>query len=595
MDDLKKQLGQLFDSKKKRVISEQNMRLVGEALRDILSEHGLGIGVMVAYLHGLKVGHIPIIKGDSDKVLRKQSETIHEKGKDDYIFAHIPVRGISSDKAELKKRGIMNEKADPIEYIYHEDGLIGVFSFDLEKMNQECGESFDEKDILTILINLGVVGILIPTNVNNRQIQFKDNEAKTIIEKSREKIYVKSDRSLNENALFLPKKYNSPKVKNFILNVIRYKGPCNYCSVKALNPLEATIHSTPPNETEPEGQLRATVRNYQFGFTFAPFGDPNDVCHFLAWDFPHIHEQVKNMDPQWYSFSDLIKLVTIINRDIAKFCEAYRMKKLPSIKGVCNHWAGNSIYHQHFQFFNLPEIPVLGRQPVKDVAKIEGIVVRRLDWPMPVYEISSSIEHSDQIMSVADSVARIWEFINKGYDLSYGNGIRIKNYTQNIFVTQEKGSIRAFFIPRHRNKISATWYSTDGKVNIKKKNIGVLETLGYFVIDSSGDFEALNRMGPTDRNNCGEFLLSKIAPFQESDEFESKLSGLVSPELEQFNHRLNDAINDGVEILRLMNEIRASSLFPEQQLYLLSKGNDHLKIVSPDNTYDKQTLQDMVG
>ena len=99
-----------------------------------------------------------------------------------------------------------------------------------------------------------------------------------------------------------------------------------------------------------------TVRNYQLGFTFAPVGKPEEVCHFLAWDFPHINDVVMSMEPHAASFSDLVTLVQVINDDIRQFCrtDKRRPPEPGPIYGVCNHWAGNTIYHQHYQFFQLP-------------------------------------------------------------------------------------------------------------------------------------------------------------------------------------------------------------------------------------------------
>ena len=123
----------ILEERYSSIIYERNMQLVGEALRDILSEHGIGVALLVAHLHGLKVGHIPQVADNSGQDL-KQVEIIHDRN-DRYTFVHVPVRVIRTDKNELIKRGIMNKKADPTGFIYHEDGLISNFSFDLDTMN----------------------------------------------------------------------------------------------------------------------------------------------------------------------------------------------------------------------------------------------------------------------------------------------------------------------------------------------------------------------------------------------------------------------------------------------------------------------------
>ena len=69
-------------------------------------------------------------------------------------------------------------------------------------------------------------------------------------------------------------------------------------------------------------------------------------------------------------------------------------------------------------------------------------------------------------MAVADRVAREWQILSEGEDLSYGNGITIKNHTQNIFVTTDGEQLSAVFIPRDRTKIDT---SKKGNLIQKKK------------------------------------------------------------------------------------------------------------------------------
>jgi len=481
---------------------------------------------------------------------------------------------------------------------YHEDGLIGTFSFDLDALNRHCKGSFFEDDISIILDHLAREGIVVPANLNNRQIQFKDIDAKRTIEQSKQKVYVKFDRPLKTEDLILPKRYNSPEVRDFILNTIHYKSACNYCSAKALNPLEATIHSTPVNAREPHGELRSTVRNYQFGFTFAPFGDPNTLCHFLAWDFPHINDVVMNMDPQWYSFSDLIKLVTVINRDIAAFCKEYKIENVPTVSGVCNHWAGNSIYHQHYQFFMLTDIPVLTRGIQSDITQVNDVLVRRLDWAMPVYEITSDKNDDEDVTFVADEVAKHWDALNEGYDYSYGNGIRITNYTQNIFVTQAGGKTRAIFVPRFRSKLNAT--GAHSQYRIEKNNMGVLETLGYFLIDGVSDFQRLEKLQASERNELGTAWLAEIAPPETSiSGFEKQLCVELTTEVVAYNNKLGNASNHPTiesrrdHLLEEMSLIKTDrNLGQEQRLYLLREVNKLLFNNNPNDVFDDVALQD---
>lgn len=603
MDELKRKLTNLSNQHYHQATREDNMHKVSLALQDILSEYGLGIALMAAYLHGLEVGHIPTqLNGEDGKPAQKSFEMIHEAGKDEYKFVRVAAREMRKNTDELKRRGIMNKKADPVAYIYHEDGLVGVFSFNLGRFNETAEVQLEKQDIVRILAHLHRTGALIPANVHNRQIQFKDASAQETIARSGDKVYVRSEQPLpGINQLSLPKEYDTRAIKQFILDSIRFKGPCNYCSIRTLNPLEATIHSTPRDiHREPEGRARSTVRNYQFGFTFAPFGDPETACHFLAWDFPHIHEQVLNMDPQWYSFSDLITLVRVINLDIENFCKQANIKDIPTISGVCNHWAGNSIYHQHYQFFHLPVLPVLSKnRGAREIAGANGVRVYRLAWEMPVYEIRASVHQREAAILVAESVARIWEQLNdeayeeeERYDLSYGNGIKIKKYTQNTFVTIEGEEIRALFVPRHRSRLNAVYPLADRNKQLRKNNLGVLESLGYFIIDDKEEFNLLKELSPSERNECARSWLAQATPPYEEEAFEGRLRKLItSAFVHDFSKRLNSARNDVSRVLNIQKEIQEAGIAAEERRYLLRLVDSLYKQISPGHAAHEESFQ----
>lgn len=628
MPTLQEALERLFNSESCRLISETNMEIVGEMLRDVLAEHGIGVAVNVAHLHGLKIGHIPIVEGE------KQIETVPDASSPDrgdaFLFVHIPIRRIRGNKAELRRLRIMNPKADPVEFIYHEEGLIGTFSFDLNAINAGGRGPYTVADISTILRHLELQSILIRADVNNRQIQFKNTASKRLIERSRRPVYVKIDSDhLREDAIILPQRYEP--LRSIIWDTIQYKSSCNYCSVKVLNPREATIHSTPVHAvSEPQGQVRATVRNYRFGFTYAPLGDPRTACHFLAWDFPHINDLVMNMDPQSYSFSDLIKLVSVINSDIREFCVRYDIDgEVAPVSGVCNHWAGNTIYHQHYQFFRLPNIPVLNARPKRTLASLGSVTVTRLDWPMPVYEIQTCPDggsDDENLMFVADMVARHWEDLNADrthhdhdeYDRRYGNGILIKNHTQNIFVTQQEGRTRALFVPRLRldGKLRASAFlevpSPEGtgakraaaeRRMMVKNNLAVLEALGYFVIDDPADLEPLKRVTPEQRNRLGEEWLKAVSPFDGCIEaFEALLAVRLMPQVIHYERQLDAASKlptrreriDG--IVEIFNEIvhlplKAGEPTPAQRRLLLEEANRLLLKISPRDVYAAEKIE----
>lgn len=180
------------------VISKTNMHAVGEDLRDVVATDGLGVAILVAWQHGLRIGHIPLTPNENGEPADIQAEKITDEGCQ-YVYVRVPVRQFRGDKSELVKRGIMNQKADPVWFIYHEDGLVGTFSF-----QKAPGISLSRNDIREILDALAQQGILIRASINNRQIQFKDFGSKRVIEDSGERVYVRVDKPIAKDAIKLP-------------------------------------------------------------------------------------------------------------------------------------------------------------------------------------------------------------------------------------------------------------------------------------------------------------------------------------------------------------------------------------------------------
>ena len=532
------------------IIEMTDMNRVSEELRRIAiaPEAGLGVAILVAWQHGLEIGCIPLARDMGRNVAEPQARVLNTDDDCPYMFVHVPVRKYRSDKHKLVELGIMNPNADPAWFIYHEDGLIGTFSFQNQNLRSVNLSETDIREILEILVQQG---ILMRANINNRQIQFKDLAARKRIEESGEKVYVRvEDRTLDKEVA-LPAELNREEVWNYVVATLKGKSACNYCSVQALIPREVTMHSAHlySHAGQPDDVL-ATVRNYQLGFTFAPFGDPRDVCHFLAWDFPHINDLVMNMEPQAYSFSDLILLVRTINRDIEKFCNDKDNKVDPApepISGACNHWAGNSIYHQHYQFVRIPGIPLLRRAKASQhLITYQGIQVRKFaDWPSPAYLITSAEPGRDEdVMRTADRVAREWHMLSEGEDRYYGNGIAIKNHTQNIFVTTDADRISAIFIPRDRQKINTSRQeigSSRPDYLIQKWNAGVVEMMGYFIIDDGTDFNELAWATAEDRKRLGDSWLSELAPEAEAiGDFEDNICVCLSDAITPYEARIDE-------------------------------------------------------
>ncbi len=551
------------------VISMTDMNKVSEKLRSIATEAGLGVALLVAWQHGLKIGHIPLEYDENKNEKEEQARVIAVSAECPYMFVHVPVRQIRSSKSKLVDRGIMNPHADPSWFVYHEDGLIGAFSFpDL------VSADLTEEDIREILDTLAQQGILMRANINNRQIQFKDLAAKRHIEESGEKVYVRVETQSLEKGR-LPVELNWEDAWNYVVRMLEKRSACNYCSVAELLQHEVTIHSA--RVFSHAGRWKddlATVRNYQLGFTFAPFGDPREVCHFLAWDFPHINDLVMNMEPQAYSFSDLIRLVRSINRGIGEFWGDESDPPEP-IAGFCNHWAGNSIYHQHYQFVRITDLPLMSAFHTAEtiIEYNHAVQVKKFtEWPSPAFLITSSEEDRDQeVMDVADRVAREWRILSEGEDQSYGNGIAIRDHTQNIFVTLINGQINAIFIPRSRAKVDTRDPENliEGKP-IQKKNAGVLEMMGYFVIDDPDEFGRLSKRSssaPRELKDLGERWLSELAPKREMiRDFEDNIRICLSKAVTAYEERIDELPGDSLDDLRLETQVLASSIQHDKNL-----------------------------
>jgi hypothetical protein len=534
-------LNDALDFQFSKVLAIRDTQEANEALRGIMTKHGLGVALLVAWQHGLRVGHIPRSFSPNHDPSIPEVRDIRPDPDCPYTFVHVPVRQYRRSHDKLAEHNLFNPNADPALFVYHEDGLIGTFSFlNLESAN------LTRESIAEILRALAQQGVLVRANMENRQIQFKDLDVKRRIEASGDRVYVRVDlHPLSRSKIRLPTGYEREEVWKCVFDTLEYKFACNYCSVQALSPLEVTINSAHARTQDRSVDEQTTVRNYQLGFTFAPVGDPDDVCHFLAWDFPHISDLVMNMEPQAYSFSDLIRLVKTINRGIAIFCRHNGVQPLPSqISGGCNHWAGNSIYHQHYQFFRLVSLPLLrNSEQSEEVITYQEVQVRKLSsWPIPAFIIRSLRQDGDEdVMKVADSVAREWRMLSQGEDRSFGNEIVIKNHTQNIFVTMEGEQLTAVFIPRLRSKTSTTRAANA----FQKSNAGVLEMMGYFVIDQLKDFAALEQMTGAERKELGDAWLSELAPPEDTvQEFVENVKVCLSTAVDPYEQRIDELLTN---------------------------------------------------
>lgn len=566
-------LSEAIEAHFSKVITMRYTHEANEALRGIMTdpEYGLGVAILVAWQHGLRIGHIRDSLYHAYDPGNPEVRVIGAEQGCPYMFVHVPVRQYRRETDMLVEHGLFNPKPDPALLVYHEDGLVGTFSF----LNPES-ENLAEDDIAEILRALAQQGILVPANVENRQIQFKDLDVKRRIEASGQQVYVRvGHHPLTRQNICLPAGYDSEKKWNYVLKSLQHKFECNYCSAQALSPHEVTINSAHARTQDRHADEQATVRNYQLGFTFAPAGYPDDMCHFLAWDFPHISDLVMNMEPQAYSFSDLISLIRIINRDIARFCRLNGVRIPPvQVAGGCNHWAGNSIYHQHYQFFRIAQLPLLANERSEVLVTYQDVEVRKLSasWHVPAFIIRSLRSGGDEdVIKVADSVAREWRFLSHGEDRSLGNEIVIKDYTQNIFVTIDGDQLTAIFIPRLRSKASTSHADNA----IQKSNAGILEMMGYFVIDEREDFEVLEGMSALERKRLGDSWLSELGPPANTvQEFEENVRICLSTAVDPYEQRIDELLLNRLGDWRTKAQNLLFSFQHDSQLN--SKQREHL-------------------
>jgi hypothetical protein len=82
------------------VISMTDMNKVSEELRRIAADPdlGLGVAILVAWQHGLKIRHIPLERYANRKAKPRQAEVIAASDDCPYVFVHVPIRRIRGDK-----------------------------------------------------------------------------------------------------------------------------------------------------------------------------------------------------------------------------------------------------------------------------------------------------------------------------------------------------------------------------------------------------------------------------------------------------------------------------------------------------------------
>ncbi|HOX57304.1 MAG TPA: hypothetical protein P5205_11715 [Candidatus Paceibacterota bacterium] len=311
--------------------------------------------------------------------------------------------------------------------------------------------------------------------------------------------------------------------------------PCFYCSCPETNPAEVIV--------DLEGPRHGLSRHYSFGFTFAPFGNPLSVVHFLVWDRAR---RPLNMNRVPMTVSDLVKLTREINLSIRTFFAETSICQFPVIDGISNGWAGNTIYHQHFQFFQ-PEhsVPLARGRPLGRKAVIcrDDVTVHRLCWPAPVYRVRADDALNTGL--VGNDLAGIWRLLGGSRKVPYKpfadgytptQGEKVHAHTQNLYVPGCHLGDTAYLMLRDRERINFR-PGAENYVNRarafraqRKDNIGVLEATGTLIVDDAASFQEMKQWTPTDISRQMRMMAAAIAPEERKvAEFENTIRDLFPP------------------------------------------------------------------
>lgn len=475
------------------IITSTDMLLVRRGIEDIARRDGLGIAMTVAWQHGLTSGYIPLTLDDEPPMM-----TTAASAGCPYTFVHVPVRRIRGDTEELVRRRIMNGAPDPSRLGYHEDGIIEARTF-----GGESFASLTAGDVTALLDSLAASGLLVRMEPEDPRIRFVEPGSVARFTAGGEHLFVRDTtkpvRASVEAAL------GGSRSKGLIGEVcgaLQRRSPCFYCSAATLFPREVTVSAL---RCSPEAPRPPLARDYRLGFTFAPVGHPGRFCHFLAWDDPSPGTHIENMDFHPYSFRDLVQLVQTLDDDPTHSGDPAP----PPLWGICNHRAGNTIAHQHFQFFRLPTLPLEdtfrssvggGLQPIASLGPI-GVWTSGTAWPTPAYLIAPLPGTSDDTTQTNTALLEAVDLFTDAW-----RSVRARNITQNLIVTSRDGQTRAIFLPRDRTKID----TRHGEFT--KHNAGALEAAGHFIIDDTDAFQRIANLTSEQRHDLGTGWLTGLAP-----------------------------------------------------------------------------------
>ncbi len=468
-------------------ISDDDTGRVQRQLDQIARTDGLNTAVTLAWQHGLASGYIPLTLADEPP-----ASEIRPTAECPYRFVHVPVRRIRGDTAALVERRIMNGDHDPARLVYHEDGIIDTGIFTDPAFAPLTAENLD-----CVLDSLAHRGLLMPVDRDDPRVRFVEPSSARLYGARYLRRWFVRDLRQSVTAAVKAVLGSSSPVNGLFAATLERRSPCFYCSAATLFPLEVTVSA----RTARGPQL---ARGYRLGFTFAPVGDPGQVRHFLAWDDPAPGEPILNMDLRPHSFSDLVQLVESLDDRTAADAGTP-----PALSGFCNHRAGNTIAHQHYQFLDLDPLPLElafsaalqgGLPPIALLGHV-GVWSIGTGWRAPAYLIAPVPGRAGDRTTTQDALVTAVNLISQAW-ASIGH----EKATQNLFATHRDGQIRAILIPRDRDRTGATYNQ------LTKRNAGALEMMGYFVIDQRSDLDTIQGLPPARRKALGEAWLTALAP-----------------------------------------------------------------------------------
>lgn len=285
------------------------------------------------------------------------------------------------------------------------------------------------------------------------------------------------------------------------------KKPCFYCSCGEMNPHEVVI----------DHKSRGLTDSYRLGFTFSPFGRPDQVVHFLAWNAPEEGSPVSNMTFSPGTYGDLVQLVIEVNKSIRGYFQPQGIRDFPVIDGVHNGWAGNTLYHNHFQFVCMENrIPITLNPTTWWEKRLKNgtVSISRINWPLPVYRIQGELSLQKE---AGTEICIRWQSSSDAKCLyrELGGGVTPKETdyvhvrTANVLIPGNEMGHVGYFVPRDCRRVNAK--KVVGGIP-PKKSLGVLESLGSFIIDDEMLFRKIRDANEEDRSQLAMSWLLEVAP-----------------------------------------------------------------------------------